>query len=62
MVSRLFGHMGRVGLNERHGSIASYDLHRLYIYLEYGLRWPLTGGELYYVSQSLSLHAIHDDS
>lgn len=54
--------MGRVGLNERHGSIASYDLHRLYIYLEYGLRWPLTGGELYYVSQSLSLHAIHDDS
>lgn len=37
-------------------------LHRLYIYLEYGLRWPLTGGELYYVSQSLSAHIIQYDS
>jgi hypothetical protein len=24
----------------------------LYVYLEYGIRWPVTGGELHYVSHT----------
>lgn len=36
--------LGPVRMGANHASC------RMVVYLEYGLRWPLTGGELHYVS------------
>ena len=54
----LLRHMGRVNLPLSNFVTRSLLAHSLFIYLEYGIRWPLTGGELYYVRPITSYLAI----